>query len=156
MQNPTKIEECKQNSIGCICCFEFQREVLGGLFLWGQHHIVWVSARTNILKYKWCTPEGKCRVHDSPVEEEVERRTASRCKINILLFNASSSIVDADMKMFSRQTLSLEESGSWGKSLSLGWWKEFMKEAFQEKKMEPCQGDQEWARYFEIITSLME
>lgn len=109
MQNPTKIEECRQNSIECICCFELQREVLGGLFLWGQHHIVWVSARTNILKYKWCTPEGRCRVHDSPFEEEVERRTASRCKINILLFNASSSIVDADMKMFSRQTLTGRE-----------------------------------------------
>lgn len=47
---------------------------------------------------------------------------------------------------------SLEESGSWGKSLFIEWWKEFMKEEFQEKKKKPCQEEQEWARYFEIIT----
>lgn len=83
---------------------------LVSLSLWGQHHIVWVSARTNILKYKWWTPEGRCWVHDSHFEEEVEQRTASWCKISILLFNTSSSIVDADMKMFSRQTLT---GGEW-------------------------------------------
>ena len=42
-------------------------------------------------------------MHGSPFEEKVERRAASRGKINILLFNASSLIVDTDMGMFSRQ-----------------------------------------------------
>lgn len=53
--------------------------------------------------------EGAGRMTHALRRKPSERRPASQCKINVLLFNASSSIVDADMEMFSGQTLSLEK-----------------------------------------------
>lgn len=55
------------------------------------------------------------------------------------------------MKMFSRQTLSLEE---WqlGEELISWMMKGVYEGSISGEKMEPCQGDQEWARYLEIIT----
>lgn len=133
MQNPTKIEECKQNSIGWICCFELWREVLGGLFLWGQHHIVWVSVKTNILKYTWCTPEGRCWVHDSPFERRSSAAQLAGAKSTYYYLMPPHQLLMQTWKC-SQDKHSHWKSGSWGKSLSLGWWKGFMKEAYQGKK----------------------
>lgn len=73
--------------------------------------------------------------------------------MNVLLFNASSSIVDADMKMFSGQTLSLEErQAAGGRAHPSDDGRSLGRKHFLGGGMEPCQGDQEQSQMIEIIS----
>lgn len=146
-QNPTKIEEWKQKFYRAVfvvlnfsetcwqACFS-EVNIASSERARGQ-----TFSSTNDAHQR----EGAGRVTHALRRKSSERRPASRRKINALLFNASSSIVDADMKMFSGQTLSLEERE---RQLEEELIPRMMEGVYEGgisggKKMEACQGDQE-------------